>query len=236
MKVVAIETSGKIGSVALADDGALLAERSFEKGMVHGRELIPCLQALFERVGWPPDGVDLIAVSQGPGSYTGLRVGITCAKSLAWTLGKDLLAVPSLDVIAENLRDQDGLVGTALDAKRGQVYACTYRAQGGVVHRLSDYRVLLPEELADELEPGSRVIGDAVARFGEIFRQAGLILGDEAQGQARARHLVRLAEQRYAAGARSDWRTVTPMYLRRPEAEEKWEQRMQDRGSGPKSI
>lgn len=127
MRVIGIETSGNVGSVAVCEDDVVVGERCLEKGLRHGTELITSVKALFEELHWKPDNIELIAVSVGPGSYTGLRVGITCAKTLAYALNKPIVAVPTLDVLAENAPANSHSICPILDARRMCVYACVYK-------------------------------------------------------------------------------------------------------------
>ncbi|HHT9153513.1 MAG TPA: tRNA (adenosine(37)-N6)-threonylcarbamoyltransferase complex dimerization subunit type 1 TsaB, partial [Candidatus Hypogeohydataceae bacterium YC40] len=167
LRVVAIETSGMIGSVAVCEGppkADCLRERSLEKGVVstasaeqfgseltaeertaeasggpgvkkHGQALLPSINEIFAELGWRPEDIDLIAVSHGPGSFTGLRIGITCAKTLAYVLEKPLVAVPTLDVLAENVTPGQTPICPILDAKRRAVYACIYKPVNGIWQR-----------------------------------------------------------------------------------------------------
>ena len=154
MKVLGIETSGDIGGVVLSKDYKIVLSKEFGC-MQHSKELVPAIKSAFHETGWSPNDIDLIAVDVGPGSYTGLRVGVTCAKTLAYALQKPVIDVPIFDIIAENY--QRNLCKTAsgnppssaestgeekmffdaahrgqfslcpvLDARRNHVYACIY--------------------------------------------------------------------------------------------------------------
>ena len=126
MLVLALETSSRLGSVALWRDGRTLAERTVRQALRHGARLFTALEAVHAEAALEPRQVDLVAVSQGPGSYTGLRIGITAARTAARVLGKPLLGVPSLDVIAANAPADAAHVAAVLDAKRGELYAALY--------------------------------------------------------------------------------------------------------------
>lgn len=154
MKVLGIETSGNIGGIAICGDKHVIVTRNFKTGMHHGRELVPTIKILLDEIGWKPGDIDLIAVDVGPGSYTGLRIGVTCAKTLAYALNKPVVDVPVFDIITENyhaeshghitlpfsytgeirsLLQRDILASEGyylcpiLDAKRRHVYACMYK-------------------------------------------------------------------------------------------------------------
>ncbi len=224
MKVVAIETSGMIGSVAVCEDARCLAERSFEKGIRHGQALLPSIEETFNNLGWQPEDIDLIAVSHGPGSFTGLRVGIACAKTLAYVLRKPLVAVPTLDVLAENIPPGEIPICPVLDAKRKAVYACIYKmSENGLWQRQTDFLSIEPQALIPLLPRPIVVFGDGIPPYRELFRVDGIITRDEKLGIARATVVAQLGIKLYKKGNISDPFQLQPLYLRRPEAEEKWE-------------
>lgn len=225
MKILGIETSGPVGSVALCEDLEVLAERSFEKGMRHGRALVSSLEDIFTRLGLEPAETDLIAVSHGPGSYTGLRVGVTCAKVLAYTLGKPLVAVSTLDVLAENAPPGETSICPVLDARRKQVYACIYKRSDVAWERASQPMVVCPEKLLEILPKPILIFGDGAVRYKEVFNSDGVSLGSAEMGIARARMVARLGKGAFDRGETTDPYQLQPLYMRIPEAEEKWKVR-----------
>jgi tRNA threonylcarbamoyladenosine biosynthesis protein TsaB len=236
VNIIAIETSGRIGSVAAARDAKVLLERSFEKGMRHGRDLVPALRDVCQAVGWKPSGIQLVAISIGPGSYTGLRIGVACVKTIAYATGAQTVAVPTFDALAQNAPAEFDTVCPALDAKRKQVYAAIYRREGGVLVRKSDDLLISPSDLVQKLcgleTPRRGVstgpvffLGDGLATYRREFTGEGLIHADEKLWIARASVVARLGFELFKSGRRDPWQTLTPRYLRRPEAEEVWEKR-----------
>ncbi|MFQ5862557.1 MAG: tRNA (adenosine(37)-N6)-threonylcarbamoyltransferase complex dimerization subunit type 1 TsaB, partial [Candidatus Brocadiales bacterium] len=225
MKVLGIETSGLVGSVALCEDSGVLAEKSFEKGMRHGKALVSSLEDMFQGLGLEPEEIDLIAISHGPGSYTGLRVGVTCAKVLAYTLGKPLVAVPTLDVLAENAPPKEMAICPVLDARRKQVYACIYKRSGAMWQRSSKPMVIYPQKLLEMLPRPVLTFGDGTTVYKEVFTADGVTFGGDEMGVARARVVARLGKKVFDKGEISDPYLLQPLYLRVSEAEEKWEAR-----------
>lgn len=223
LRVIAIETSGMVGSVAVCEDSHCVGERSFEKGMRHGQALLPSLKEIFSELSWRPEDTDLIAVSHGPGSFTGLRIGITCAKTLAYVLEKPLVAVPTLDVLAENVTPGETPICPILDAKRKAVYACIYKPVNGAWERQTDFMAIEPHNLTPMLPKPVLIFGDGIPPYQELFQANGIIVGDSELGVARARVVARLGIQLYKKGGICDPFQLQPLYLRRPEAEEKWE-------------
>src|SRR3954469_19664546 len=121
-RALAIETSGRTGSVAVAQDGVVLAEETFPHGLKHAAGLVPMIDRLCRAAGWGPGDVEEIYVSAGPGSFTGLRVGVTVAKTLAFATGAKLIAVPTVEVLARNAPAEATDVVIVLDAKRDQIF------------------------------------------------------------------------------------------------------------------
>jgi len=223
MLVLAVETSSRLGSVALWRDGHVLAERVLAQSLNHGALLFVELRSLHTEAGIEPAGIGLIAVSQGPGSYTGLRIGLAAARTAAYALGKPLLGVPSLDVLAENAPPDAPHVATLLDAKRGEVYACLYVRRCGRLERQTPYHVIRPELL--ELPAPCLVLGDAAERYADALARPGVAVAGTALWRPQAGVLARLAAERYNAGERQELHAIEPIYLRRPEAEDVWERK-----------
>jgi tRNA threonylcarbamoyladenosine biosynthesis protein TsaB len=223
MVVLGIETSSRLGSVALWRPECAPAERVVAQTRGHGALLFVELRRVFEAAGLGPEAVDLIAVSQGPGSFTGLRIGLTAARTAAYVLGKPLVGVPSLDVLAENAPPEAPHVATLLDAKRGDVYACLYARRDGRLERLTPYQVQRPEAL--ELPLPCCVLGDAIERYGGVLAREGVVLADPEAWRPRASVVARLAAGRCEQGERQGLHDVEILYLRRPEAEEVWERK-----------
>jgi len=221
MNVLAIDTSGDTGSVAAWADGRVLAEREFSRPMNHGQELFPAIEALSRQVGWSACSPELIAVSAGPGSYTGLRVGIASAKMLSYAQDLPLVAVPTLDSLIRNVRPDTGRSAPVIDAKRGQVYVRWYEWSQGDWQPRSDLAVHAPQDAARGLPPGALVFGTGAERYADAFRGAGLqVSHDPKLSRSRAGVVAELGAALYAAGHRTDRDALIPIYLRKSEAEE----------------
>jgi len=222
VNVLAIESSGPLGSVAACCGADLLCEESLERGMEHGRMLVALVDRVVRLAGWDRTrDLDLIAVSRGPGSFTGLRVGITCAKTLAMMLAKPLVGVGSLDALAENAPTDCKHVLTALDAKRDQVYAAAYERRGGRLVRTSGPAVIHPADALDLLPPPIFLLGNAPAYYAEVFNSPDCRPAPEALQRIRAHTVARLGLAAFNEGCRDDPCRLEPFYLRRPEAEER---------------
>ena len=163
MKILAFESSAKAASVALCEDEFLIAQSYQNSGLTHSTTLLPMAKSLLDHCGVALEPVDCLAVAAGPGSFTGLRIGISTVKGLAWGLEKPCAGVSTLEAMAWNLAHMDGVICCAMDARRRQVYNALFRARGGALERLCEDRAISLEELARELEgcPDAQiVVGD----------------------------------------------------------------------------
>jgi len=230
LRILAIETSGPVGSVCVASGEAVLAERRFAAARQHARCLVPSLDDVFREAGWRPGGpLDFIAVSEGPGSYTGLRVGAACAKALGYAVGCPLVGVNSLDVLAQNVLEVDPdasareatTVCVAVDAKRGEAYTAVYERRGGEMVRIREPALVPVASLVEDLPRPVWLIGDAAGACPTAGSEAGVHVGEEAHGIGRAAAVARLGLRAYRQGRRTEPAAFTPVYMRRPEAEER---------------
>lgn len=147
MKILALESSAKAASVCICEDETILAESYQNSGLTHSRTLLPMCQAMLDNCGLTLSDVDVIAAANGPGSFTGLRIGLATAKGLAWPGELPCCGVSTLEAMAWNLAHVDGVICCAMDARRKQVYNALFEAQDGVPHRLTPDRAISLEEL-----------------------------------------------------------------------------------------
>ena len=216
MRALGIESSGMRGGVALVDGEATVQARLFDKGMVHGREIAPAIRALCDAAGWTLESLDLIAVDLGPGSYTGLRVGLAAAKGLAFALRKPLVGVASLDALAAAAAGRAPVLCPAMDAKWEQIYGAVY-VDG---RRTTDYLAEKPAAFAARVPKDALVFGDALDAFGELFRD--FHQGPRELWDPRPDTVARLGLRLHAEGVRHDAAALAPLYLRPTEAELKF--------------
>jgi tRNA threonylcarbamoyladenosine biosynthesis protein TsaB len=139
MTILSFDTSGLSASVAAAADGKLIGEYFVDLKLTHSQTLMPMLDTLLSALGLTVKDIDYIAVTNGPGSFTGLRIGAAAALGLAFAVNKEIVPVPTLDALAYNVVMPRGLVVPLMDAKRGQVYTAVYRYENAVMTRLTDY-------------------------------------------------------------------------------------------------
>lgn len=225
MRVLSIDTTAPAGSVALSDGERLIAQEQQAEGGTHAERLLYSIQRLFESAGWNASSVEGIAVAIGPGSFTGLRIGIATAKALSIAGGIPIAGVSSLAALAQNGRDHAGTVVPLIDARRGELYASAWRADGqGRFSEVMPEGVAPPGTVAEMLSalPGELLlVGDGARAYGAALLHA---LGDRAQiaqGPAllpQAHHLALLA-QKHLEGGGDDVAALLPNYIRRSDAE-----------------
>jgi len=211
---LAIETSGNIGTVAL-DDVDPPRVLTFTEGLAHGKSLLPSIDQLLKAADLRKP--DFVAVGIGPGSYTGLRIGVTVARTLGWTWECPLLAIPSLTALAVEAGRQRKPVVTVVDARQGEVYASVFQWEDGLPRVVDGPHIGPPEELRAELPSHGLYVGDGCARMRIAPAIEGL--------HARATGVLKLARDRYLRGDRDRIQTVLPLYLRASEAERRLEAR-----------
>ena len=149
MLILAIDSSTPVAGVAIVDKEKIWAESFLNTGYTHSELLMPMIENTFKKIKLKPQEIDAIAVSRGPGSFTGLRIGMVTGKSLAQVLGKKLTSVPTLDLLAFNLWGQEGIICPILNARKNEVYTALYEMQGQELVRLSEYMAISPLALVE---------------------------------------------------------------------------------------
>jgi tRNA threonylcarbamoyladenosine biosynthesis protein TsaB len=225
MLTLAIDTSGPTGSIALRRNGELLAERTLELGKQHGQSLIPAIRELLQAEGETVRRCGLIAVSIGPGSFTGLRVGVVCAKTLAYAIPCPVVPVDTFQAIAANAPTGVSVVHVAANAQRGELFVARFRRTAeGDWERCGSTEILQVAILAARLQTGDVVLGPDL-EFAEDGLGTPVRLLTGPIGRPRADEVARLGERLLAAGKAGNAGSIVPVYLRRSSAEDKWEQR-----------
>ena len=163
MRVLALETSTLAGGVALVDGERLVAEYVLDVSVTHSERLMAAVDRVLGDARWAPRELEGLAVAIGPGSFTGLRIGVSTIKGLAVALGLPIAAVPTLDAMAAAMPWAALPVCPVLQARRGEVYASLYRHDGDSLRRQWEYLALPPEELAGRLIEPTLLIGDGAA-------------------------------------------------------------------------
>ena len=177
MLILAFESSAKPASAALMKDGILLAQTVQISGLTHSTTLLPIADSLLKNAGLTIDDVDAFAVAHGPGSFTGIRIGISTVKGLAWASGKPCLGVSTLEAMAYNGIAAGGYVCPVMDARRSQVYNALFEIVDGKPVRLCKDRAISLEELGEELkklDSPAFITGDGAELAASYFSKAGI--------------------------------------------------------------
>jgi tRNA threonylcarbamoyladenosine biosynthesis protein TsaB len=232
MLTLGIETSGRTGSVALDRDGECVATRELESaGRRHAQTLVAEIDIMLKGLGLRWHACDAVAVSIGPGSFTGLRVGVVCAKTMAWATGGRLAAVDTFEAIAAASPDDVAAIDVISDAQRGEIYAGHFsRDENGHFRRIGEISIENAEQWCGSRAPGTVIGSPDVERIAMLFPD-GCRLLPAGYGNPSATTVARLGSRQIAQGQFADpWR-LEPFYLRKSAAEEKWEATF-DGGSG----
>ena len=225
MKILALETSAKSVSVAVTEKGRILGSAYQNVGLTHSRTLMPLLDAMLKNSGLTLADMGLIAVAAGPGSFTGLRIGVSAAKGLAWAQDLPCCGVSTLEAMAQNVRHMDGCtVICAMDARRQQVYNALFRAERGCLTRLTPDRAIALKELAAEIKNDENekiIVGDGAQLCYTYLSEQGIPCR-MAPPSLVMQHAVGVAQTAGEMAARGETVSayeLVPVYLRLSQAE-----------------
>lgn len=223
MKILAIDSSAKSASVAVCNDKELISEAFVNIGLTHSETLMPMIQSVLFNAKLNLDDIDVFAVTVGPGSFTGVRIGTAVVKGLAQTSGKPCAAVSTLEAMAEAFSDREGVICAAMDARCGQVYTALFESDGKNIKRLTGDIAISLEELYNNLKEFDKkviFVGDGAelcfSKFGDKLSDSVLANGftryQRAHGAALA--AVRNGESSFVSSFE-----LAPVYIRPPQAE-----------------
>jgi tRNA threonylcarbamoyladenosine biosynthesis protein TsaB len=235
MKLLAIDTSTKVAGAALMEDGRLVCETNLVSGRTHSERLMEIVDGCMRLAGWKPGDLDIVAAVAGPGSFTGIRIGVAAAKGIAEALGKPVVSVNSLEALAASFADFGGVAAPMLDARREQVYCAVYG--GGLEELLPPCAMGLGKLLAHPvITAAPRVLfaGDGAIAFHDAILNA---LGGRAAFAPphlmlqRAGAAAWLAYKKAMSGMTMDAAELLPVYLRKSQAEQAREAREAGNGA-----
>lgn len=238
MLILALESSATACSAALCRDGVLRAQFYADSGLTHSRTLLPMVESMLVSSGVQLDDVDVIAVAAGPGSFTGLRIGVATAKGLAWKGDKDCAPCSSLESMAWPLAHLEGnLIVCAMDARRNQVYNALFLASGDRLERLSPDRAISLADLAEEVKKYKNskiVVGDGAKLCYNALLEQGLDakLAPQPLRMQSAWGVARTAQRLAEEGALVKGRELVPVYHRLSQAER---ERLERESQSPKN-
>ena len=224
MLILAFETSAKAASAALLEDGKLLAENYQNTGLTHSQTLMVMAENILNQCGKAVTDVTAVAVAAGPGSFTGVRIGVAAAKGFGWGREVPCYGVSTLEAMALSLGAYQGYVCPVMDARRSQVYNALFYVNHGMLNRVTDDRAVSLEQLKQELlllqEPVFLVGDGSILTYKILSAEIpGLVLPPEHRMHQRADGVALLAAQKIAAGEPGDGAALVPNYLRLSQAE-----------------
>jgi tRNA threonylcarbamoyladenosine biosynthesis protein TsaB len=229
MLILGIESSTMRVGCAIGGHEGVLALFESAKGKRHAETLVPAIEFVSRQARVALEEISCVAVDIGPGLFTGLRVGIATAKSIAHALRVPVIGVPSLDLLAVPVRFSNRVIVPVIDARRGEIFHAFYRQVPGGVQRLGELSVGTPEDLGSDLLARGEdylLVGDGALRYRDQFEKLrGVELAEQWLAHPSAAPLVELA---HARALREDWMNpweLEPIYLRRPDAEINWQTR-----------
>ncbi len=236
MLILAFETTAKAGSVALLEETKLLGESYQNTGLTHSQTLMVMAEDMLKQCGKAVSDITAVAVAEGPGSFTGVRIGVAAAKGFAWGGQLPCYGVSTLEAMAETLGVYQGYVCPCMDARRSQVYNALFYADRAEIQRVREDRAISLAELGEELktlEGPIFLVGDGSSLTYKTLKESvpNLVLPPEHRMHQRASGVALVAAKKIAGGESGDANALTPNYLRLSQAErERLEKEKKEKG------
>lgn len=228
MKILALDSTAKVASVALCEDERLLGELTINNGNTHSQTLLPMIEFLLNQFELSPDDIDVFAASVGPGSFTGVRIGVATIKGLSFGKKTPCASVSTLEALAYNLCDHDGLICPVMNARRQQVYTALFRAHNGVLERLMPDSAIAITELDEKLSAYAepvRLCGDGYDVTIPLLTHEVIPTSERYRHQS-AYSVAQVARSMHAANNLCTDITLSPIYLRLSQAERERAERL----------
>lgn len=232
MKVLAVDTSSSVAAVAVMDDALLLGEYLLNHEKTHSQKLVPMIKEIMDGLELLPGDIDLFAASSGPGSFTGIRIGVTTIKAMAFAAKKPVISIPTLDALAYGIPLMDkALVCPIMDARNQQVYTALYSLENGQQNNITGYMGIHLDELVKLIKSKKKKViftGDAVPVYRESLKTA---LGEDCDFAPpcmfaqRASTVAQLALIRTSGGEFGNCFDMAPFYLRKSQAEREYDKK-----------
>lgn len=225
MKILAVDTSASVASVAVIEDGTILGEYSINNKKTHSQKLLPMIDELLKNLELKVGDIDYFAASSGPGSFTGLRIGITTIKSLAYSVNKQVIAVPTLDALANNITSSDALICPIMDARNSQVYTALYSVENGITKNITEYMGIHITDLCDIINGKNKKVvflGDGVAIHKNLLKEKLQVPCDFASAASvmqRSASVAEVAMKMLMENRQQSSFDMVPFYLRKSQAE-----------------
>ncbi len=228
MKVLGIDTSTSCGSVGLMDTGEVVADYLLNIPVTHSERLLGAIELVLREARCPIENLDGWAISLGPGSFTGLRIGISTIKGLAFATGKPVAGVSTLDVLASQIATTPYLICPILDARKQEVYTAFYRYEkGDTLKRLSPHQAIRPEDLVKKINEQTIFLGNGVITYKDFLLNSLSSIAIFPPPHFHFSHgsmVAELGSKLLQKGECLDLATLAPIYIRPSEAEIKWQE------------
>lgn len=231
MKILALDSSSNAASVSITEDDFILGEFFINTKLTHSQTLVPMIDDVLTRVNIAINDIDLFAVSSGPGSFTGIRIGVSAIKGIAMALNKPCVGVSSLEAMAYNLKDVDSILCSCMDARCNQVYNAIFKVNETKVERIIEDRAISIDELNEELKrykENVNIIGDGAVlcynKLSEYFSNINVI--SENLRYQKASSVAQIAFNQFKKGSFVKASELLPKYLRLPQAQRELTKRL----------
>ena len=225
MKILAFDGTAKAATVAVSEDDKILGLYTVDNGLTQSELLLPMAENLLSSLKLSFNDIELYATSVGPGSFTGVRIGVSLVKGLAFGRGVPCVGVSTIEALAENLSGLRGIIVPCMDARRGQVYSATFRCDGKDIERLTEDRAIALSDLAEELKQlcseSVYLCGDGYGVAKKALTEAGVQLEEtpELLTLENGASVARVAKRKFDNGEILTDSDISPLYLRMPQAE-----------------
>lgn len=230
MKILAVDTSAAVASVAVIEDGTILGEYSINNKKTHSQKLLPMIDELLKNLDLKVVDIDYFAASSGPGSFTGLRIGITTIKALAYSTNKQVIAVPTLDALANNVTASEALICPIMDARNNQVYTALYSSENGIIKNITEYMGVHITDLCDIINGKNKKViflGDGVAIHKNFLKEKLQVPCEFASAASllpRSASVAEVAMKMLMENRQESSFDMVPFYLRKSQAERMFNQ------------
>ena len=227
MKVLGIDTSTSCGSVGLIEDGEVVSDHLLNIPVTHSQRLLGAIELVLSEADCPIENLDGWAISLGPGSFTGLRIGVSTVKGLAFATGKPVAGISTLDVLASQIAPTPYLVCPVLDARKKEVYTAFYRFEKNLIKRQSDDQAIKPEDLVRRIKEQTIFLGDGAKTYRDFLLSSLPSLSLFPPAPLHLSHgsmVAKLGSDLLERGQCLDLSTFAPIYVRPSEAEMKWQE------------
>ncbi len=213
MKILGIDTTSTFLCIGIYDNGRVY-EYNLQLGRKHSALVMVTIKRMLDALSWKPKDIDYFACGSGPGSFTGVRIGMAAVKGLAWSLNKPVINVSSLDILAENA-DCDGMIVPAVDAKRNLIYTSIYRNKNNSLKRIAPYMLLSTGDFIKKIKPDSIIFGDAVSLYKEEISKhlKRVRFLDKDYWRLRGGNIIRPALEKIKEGKLNSAFDIEPIYL-----------------------